>query len=255
MSNAEGHQEPLELPRNVKLISLIMQAMDVNDYSPAVLPMLNEFLHRYVLDVVGDAQLFAEHAGRGDVEVDDVRLAVQGQLLHSFTSVPSKEVLSEIAASKNVAPLPLVAEKHGLRIPPERHALTGSHFQILPKKPSLAEPKKPSVAAPAPKAPSAQQQQFQQFQQQQQMQQNMAFQPQPFMFGGMGQPVPAFNPPSMNFNAPGGFMNMMQGGMPQANMMMMGGGAGQPMAMHVQPLQPVANTVPMKMEEDDYDDE
>ncbi|KAI9334951.1 transcription initiation factor TAFII31 [Obelidium mucronatum] len=133
MTDGEGHQDPLELPRNAKLISLIMQAMDVNDYQPAVLPQLIDFMHRYTLDVVGDAQLFAEHAGRTEVDVDDVRLAVEGKLTHSFTGVPSKEVLAGIAEVKNVAPLPLIAEKAGLRIPPERNTLTGVNYQIIPK--------------------------------------------------------------------------------------------------------------------------
>ncbi|ORY46948.1 hypothetical protein BCR33DRAFT_658498 [Rhizoclosmatium globosum] len=87
-----GHQEPLELPRNAKLVSLMMQAMGVDDFQPQVLPQLLDFVHRYTLDVVGDAQLFAEHAGRSEVDVDDVRLAVEGKLTHSFTGVPSKEV-------------------------------------------------------------------------------------------------------------------------------------------------------------------
>ncbi|KAJ3027645.1 UNVERIFIED_CONTAM: Transcription initiation factor TFIID subunit 9B [Siphonaria sp. JEL0065] len=51
--------------------------MDVNDYHPAVLPQLMDFMHRYTLDVVGDAQLFAEYAGRTEVDVDDVKLAPQ----------------------------------------------------------------------------------------------------------------------------------------------------------------------------------
>ncbi|KAI8833649.1 transcription initiation factor IID, 31kD subunit-domain-containing protein [Chytriomyces cf. hyalinus JEL632] len=129
----QQHQEPLELPRNARIVSLIMQAMDVTDYQPAVLPQLMEFVHRYVLDVVADAQLFADHAGRTEIDADDVRLAVEAKMSHSFTGAPSKEVLASIAEAKNVAPLPVVNEKLGLRLPPERNALTGLNFQILPR--------------------------------------------------------------------------------------------------------------------------
>ncbi|KAJ3342882.1 Transcription initiation factor TFIID subunit 9B [Entophlyctis luteolus] len=138
----------MELPRNAKLVSLLMQAMDVTDYHPAVLPQALEFMHRkyplvtgtrYVLDVVGDAQLFAEHAGRSELAVDDVRLAIEGKLSHSFTPLPSNEVLAGLADVKNSAPLPLFSEKLGLRLPPERHTLTGVNFHILPKKPPQFE--------------------------------------------------------------------------------------------------------------------
>ncbi|KAI8824616.1 hypothetical protein BJ741DRAFT_541390, partial [Chytriomyces cf. hyalinus JEL632] len=43
------------------------------------------------------------------------------------------QVLASIAEAKNVAPLPVVNEKLGLRLPPERNALTGLNFQILPR--------------------------------------------------------------------------------------------------------------------------
>ncbi|KAI8827581.1 transcription initiation factor IID, 31kD subunit-domain-containing protein [Chytriomyces cf. hyalinus JEL632] len=93
----QQHQEPLELPRNARIVSLIMQAMDVTDYQPAVLPKLMELVHRYVLDVVADAQLFADHAGRTEIDADDVRLAVEAKMSHSFTGAPSKEVFDEFA--------------------------------------------------------------------------------------------------------------------------------------------------------------
>ncbi|KAJ3389673.1 Transcription initiation factor TFIID subunit 9B [Entophlyctis sp. JEL0112] len=95
--------------------------------------ILIEFNLGYVLDVVGDAQLFAEHAGRSELAVDDVRLAIEGKLSHSFTPLPSNEVLAGLADVKNSAPLPLFSEKLGLRLPPERHTLTGVNFHILPK--------------------------------------------------------------------------------------------------------------------------
>ncbi|TPX54806.1 hypothetical protein CcCBS67573_g09535 [Chytriomyces confervae] len=279
----QQHQEPLELPRNARIVSLIMQAMDVTDYQPAVLPQLMEFVHRYVLDVVADAQLFADHAGRTEIDADDVRLAVEAKMSHSFTGAPSKEVLASIAEAKNVAPLPVVNEKLGLRLPPERNALTGLNFQILPRKPNfedrLQKAAAAQTAANATLQPPVQPQQ-QQFQQQQQQQQFMAFGgapvPQPFMFGGMGA--------QMNMNLGMGMgigigmnanmgmnMNMMGGGgagfmsMMGQNMMMMGGGGGggggQPIAAMQMPTQgaflsqfSAGNSQESSGMEEDYDD-
>ncbi|KAJ3192411.1 Transcription initiation factor TFIID subunit 9B [Irineochytrium annulatum] len=122
--------------------------MDIQDYDPRVLPQLLEFMHRYILDVLADSQLFAEHAGRTEVEVDDVRLAVEGKVAHSFTSVPSREVVEEVAAARNATPLPLMQEKFGIRLPPERNCLTGTNFNIVPQRAKAAEPAPSSSSQP-----------------------------------------------------------------------------------------------------------
>ncbi|KAJ3334083.1 Transcription initiation factor TFIID subunit 9 [Blyttiomyces sp. JEL0837] len=138
-----AHQDPLSIPRDAKLISLLIQAMGVEDYDPRVLPQLLEFMHRYVLDVLSDAQLFSEHAGRNEIDVDDVRLAVEGKISHSFTGVPSHEVLMELAEARNSIPLPPIPDSYGLRLPHERHTLTGVNFQIIPKAAKVPPAKKP----------------------------------------------------------------------------------------------------------------
>ncbi|KAI8804623.1 transcription initiation factor TAFII31, partial [Cladochytrium replicatum] len=120
-------------PRDVRLISLLLQSMNVDDYEPRVVPQLFEFMHRYILDVLQDAQLFAEHANRQDIDLDDVKLAIDGRVATSFTNPPPKEVLLELAQRKNNVPLPIISEKFGVRLPPERHCLTATNFQISPK--------------------------------------------------------------------------------------------------------------------------
>lgn len=59
------------------------------DYDPKVLPQLLEFSHRYICDVLEDADRYREHrakAGGGDVKMnkEDFRLAVQATV--DFTS-------------------------------------------------------------------------------------------------------------------------------------------------------------------------
>ena len=36
-----------------------------------------EFLHKYVAEVVSDAAVYQEHAGKPEVDIDDLRLAIQ----------------------------------------------------------------------------------------------------------------------------------------------------------------------------------
>jgi hypothetical protein len=42
--------------------------------------LLLEFLHKYVAEVVSDAALYQEHAGKPDLDIDDLRLAIQVSL-------------------------------------------------------------------------------------------------------------------------------------------------------------------------------
>ena len=39
--------------------------------------LLLEFLHKYVAEVVSDAAVYQEHAGKPEVDIDDLRLAIQ----------------------------------------------------------------------------------------------------------------------------------------------------------------------------------
>ncbi|KAI8921352.1 transcription initiation factor TAFII31 [Powellomyces hirtus] len=111
----------------------MLQGMGIADYEPRVIPQLLEFMHRYVLDILGDAQTYAEHANHNTITADDVRIAIEGRAAHSFTSPPRREFLEAVATKKNAVPLPLIPEKFGVRLPPERHTLTSTNFQISVK--------------------------------------------------------------------------------------------------------------------------
>ncbi|KAJ3214010.1 Transcription initiation factor TFIID subunit 9B [Dinochytrium kinnereticum] len=218
------HQDPMTLPRDAKLVSLILQAMDIPDYDPRVLPQLLEFMHRYVLDILADAQLFSEHASRSNIEVDDVRLAVEGKVAHSFTSAPSKEVLLEMAQARNAIPLPLMQEKYGLRLPPERNCLTGINFNIIPQR----------IAAPA----------------------SEPFQMQPQQPSALHQPawaVPSGYPPSgASLAIPRSSIPM---GLPTPAPMVIAAPSGIPTQMIPMPASRSMATANTSNDMDDYDDE
>ena len=46
----------------------------------------------YITDVLEDAKTYSNHAGRSAINLDDVKLAVQTQLDHSFTGPPPRDV-------------------------------------------------------------------------------------------------------------------------------------------------------------------
>ncbi|KAJ2002370.1 Transcription initiation factor TFIID subunit 9 [Coemansia thaxteri] len=70
---------PDETPRDYKIIALLLQSHGVEDCDPSVINQLLEFSHRYTVDVLQDAMVYAEHAKKPEIDIEDVRLAIQAQ--------------------------------------------------------------------------------------------------------------------------------------------------------------------------------
>lgn len=82
------------LPPTARSIALLLASTPtVQDAQPGVLHQLLEFSYRYTSQVLSDALVYAEHAGRsGKVELDDVTLAVQARVGWEFGGRVPKEV-------------------------------------------------------------------------------------------------------------------------------------------------------------------
>lgn len=88
------------VPRDARLMALILDSMGIEDVQPPVLIMLLEFAHRYLYEVLQDSLVYADHAnsskttnaGVSTLTLDDIQLAIQSRVNHSFTGPPSKEV-------------------------------------------------------------------------------------------------------------------------------------------------------------------
>lgn len=132
------------VPRDARLMALILQSMGVEDVQPPVLMMLLEFAQRYLHEVLQDALVYADHAnsakasstGVSTLTADDVQLAIQARVNHSFTGPPSKDMLLALASSLNSVPLPPVSDKYGVKLPPAQHCLTNVNFSIIPDLPA-----------------------------------------------------------------------------------------------------------------------
>eukprot|EP00029_Vermamoeba_vermiformis_P011393 TRINITY_DN6255_c0_g1_i1.p1 TRINITY_DN6255_c0_g1~~TRINITY_DN6255_c0_g1_i1.p1 ORF type:complete len:171 (+),score=60.67 TRINITY_DN6255_c0_g1_i1:681-1193(+) len=123
-----------EVPMDAKIVALLLKSMGVEDYEPRVVNQLLEFMNKYISDILQDAQLYSEHAGRANIELSDVQLAVQAKLSQSFTQPPPREVSLELARKKNATPLPLIPERIGILLPPDEHCLTKATYQMDPKR-------------------------------------------------------------------------------------------------------------------------
>lgn len=82
------------LPPTARSIALLLASTPtVQDAQPGVLHQLLEFSHRYTSQVLSDALVYAEHAGRPNkVELDDVVLGVQARVGWEFGGRIPKEV-------------------------------------------------------------------------------------------------------------------------------------------------------------------
>lgn len=82
------------IPPTARSIALLLSSTPtVHDAQPGVLHQLLEFSHRYTSQVLSDALVYAEHAGRaGKVEMDDVILGVQARVGWEFGGRVPKEV-------------------------------------------------------------------------------------------------------------------------------------------------------------------
>ncbi|EJD53777.1 hypothetical protein AURDEDRAFT_36921, partial [Auricularia subglabra TFB-10046 SS5] len=108
-------------PASARSIALLLASTPaINDAQPGVLHQLLEFAHRYTGQVLADALVYAEHAGRpSKLDRDDVVVSVQARVGWEFGGHVPKEYIHALAAQTNAAPLPPVPEVFGVRLPPE----------------------------------------------------------------------------------------------------------------------------------------
>eukprot|EP01111_Echinosteliopsis_oligospora_P014900 TRINITY_DN5730_c1_g1_i1.p1 TRINITY_DN5730_c1_g1~~TRINITY_DN5730_c1_g1_i1.p1 ORF type:complete len:236 (-),score=76.41 TRINITY_DN5730_c1_g1_i1:85-792(-) len=135
-STNNNAQDENELPRDAKIISNILQSMGVyeDEYQPRVVNQLLEFMYRYVTEVVGEGIGYSEHAGRSQLDLSDIRLAIQSRVHHSFTQPPPRELIVSLAQLKNSLPLGPIPTRFGVHLPSDEFCMIAPNYQVDPKK-------------------------------------------------------------------------------------------------------------------------
>lgn len=118
------------IPKDAQVIMSIMKDMGITDYEPKVINQLLEFTYRYVTCILDDSRIYANHAKKKFIDLDDVRLAVKMQMERTFTNPPPRDVLLDVARAKNNIPLPFVKPNNGLRLPPDRYCLNATNYRL-----------------------------------------------------------------------------------------------------------------------------
>ncbi|XP_049400303.1 transcription initiation factor TFIID subunit 9-like [Solanum stenotomum] len=135
---AEGGEE--DLPRDAKIVKTLLKSMGVDDYEPRVVHQFLELWYRYVVDVLTDAQVYSEHAGKVSIDSDDIKLAIQSKVNFSFSQPPPREVLLELARNRNKIPLPKSIAGSGVPLPPEQDTLINPNYQLAIAKKQTSQP-------------------------------------------------------------------------------------------------------------------
>lgn len=100
-------------PRDAAVMETILKEMGMEDYEPNVINQMLEFSYSkftfnldmdgsqdlqlfpvlgYVTNILEDAHVYSEHAQKKEIDISDVKLAVQSRMDHSFTTPPPREV-------------------------------------------------------------------------------------------------------------------------------------------------------------------
>lgn len=119
-----------DLPRDARVVKSLLKSMGVEEYEPRVIHQFLELWYRYVVDVLTDAQVYSEHAGKAAIDSDDVKLAVQSKVNFTFSQPPPREVLLELARNRNKIPLPKTISGPGIPLPPEQDTLISPNYQL-----------------------------------------------------------------------------------------------------------------------------
>ncbi|XP_071731306.1 transcription initiation factor TFIID subunit 9-like [Rutidosis leptorrhynchoides] len=123
--------EEEDLPRDAKIVKQLLKSMGVENYEPRVVHQFLELWYRYTVDVLTDAQVYSEHAGKSTIDSDDVKLAIQSKVNFSFSQPPPREVLLELAKTRNKIPLPKAITTPGMALPPGAETLISPNYQLV----------------------------------------------------------------------------------------------------------------------------
>ncbi|ESP04893.1 hypothetical protein LOTGIDRAFT_109218 [Lottia gigantea] len=117
-------------PKDAQVMAAILKDMGVVEYEPRIINQMLEFSYRYVTDILDDAKIYSSHANKKTIDVDDVKLAVQCKMDHSFTAPPPRDLLMDISRHKNNQQLPLIKPYTGPRLPPDRYCLSAPNYKL-----------------------------------------------------------------------------------------------------------------------------
>jgi len=134
-------------PKDIQIMTQILKDVGITDYEPRVVNQMVEFTYRYVSNVLEDANLFSSYAKKKAIDCDDISLAIQLQVDKGFTGPPPRDLLLEIARTKNNQTLPTIKSHNGPRLPADRYSLIACNYK---QKSNKSKPSSGATTAAGP---------------------------------------------------------------------------------------------------------
>ena len=91
---------------------------------------LLEYAYKYMHSVLDDARLYSRHAKKTEMDVSDIKLALQLRAGQDVVQPVPRELMSEVAKKKNSVALPQVKSGLGLRLPTDRYCLIQPNYKL-----------------------------------------------------------------------------------------------------------------------------
>ncbi|GAB6018900.1 hypothetical protein CHUAL_000557 [Chamberlinius hualienensis] len=121
-------------PKDSLVMASILKDMGIIDYEQRVINQMLEYTYRYITNILEDARVFSNHAKKKNLDVEDVKLAIQIQMDKGFASPPPRDILIDISKQRNNIPLPLIKPHCGPRLPPDRYCLSACNYRLKASK-------------------------------------------------------------------------------------------------------------------------
>ena len=140
------------VPRDAHLVSAVLRSMGVHNFEPRVLHQLLECMQRYTAEVVLEGGEYAVHAGRSQLESEDVHLAIR--LRAAASQAGASSLIEWLAKERNRVPLPEAPRSAG-QLPPQRLCLLNQNYQLEPRAAPSIDATEPAAATSSTPFPAA----------------------------------------------------------------------------------------------------
>ncbi|KAE9528844.1 hypothetical protein AGLY_012419 [Aphis glycines] len=126
MSSSQGNH----IVKDSQIIKSIMKDLGIREYDHQVVNQLLEFNYRYTTLVLEEAKAYSSFANKNEVDVDDVKLAINLARDNVFHKSPPQNELIKASNEINKKPLPAIKPACGLRIPPNSSNFIQANYKL-----------------------------------------------------------------------------------------------------------------------------
>ncbi|CCH43946.1 Transcription initiation factor TFIID subunit 9 [Wickerhamomyces ciferrii] len=129
-NGVSGNPDEPVVPRDVRILHLILASQSIQSYEDHVPLQLMDFAHSEFERTRLPVNFILTLIPGSKITTDDIRLAIAARTNYQFKPVTPKELLLELAAERNKKTLPPIMPGYGIRLPPEKYCLTARDWSL-----------------------------------------------------------------------------------------------------------------------------